>query len=208
MEHGERLVHVERGLLQARDILTGFLGQPETRELIAKAAAVVTDCLKRGGRVLSCGNGGSMCDAMHFAEELSGRFRRDRRALSGIALSDPAHLTCVANDFGFGAVFSRGVEAHGRAGDVLLAISTSGSSPNIVAAVEAASAIEMVSITLTGRVDSPLAALADIDICAVGDRNSSVPQPTERTQELHIKIIHLLIDLVERELFPENYVGL
>lgn len=158
--------------------------------------------------MLSCGNGGSMCDAMHFAEELSGRFRNDRRALSAITLSDPAHLTCVANDLGFEAVFSRGVEAHGRAGDILLAISTSGRSPNIVAAVQAAREIGMVSIALTGRVDSPLAALVDIDICAIGDRYSSAPQPTERTQELHIKIIHLLIELVERELFPENYVGM
>ena len=208
MEHGERLIHVERGLIQALNILTGFLRQPETCEVIAKAAAVITDCLKRGGRVLSCGNGGSMCDAMHFAEELSGRFRRDRRALSAIALSDPAHLTCVANDFGFEAVFSRGVEAHGRSGDVLFAISTSGSSPNIVAAVQAARAAGMISITLTGRINSQIAALADIDICAVGDRNSSVPQPTERTQELHIKIIHLLIEMVERDMFPENYADL
>ena len=208
MEHGERLVHIERGLTQALNILTGFLRQPETCGVIAKAAAVITDCFRRGGRVLSCGNGGSMCDAMHFAEELSGRFRDDRRALSAIAIGDSSHLTCVANDYGFEAIFSRGVEAHGRPGDVLLAISTSGRSPNIIAAVNAARAAGMVSIALTGRINSKLASLADIDICAVGDPNSSVPQPTERTQELHIKIIHLLIEMVERDMFPENYTGL
>jgi D-sedoheptulose 7-phosphate isomerase len=146
-----------------------------------------------------------MCDAMHFAEELTGRFHRDRPALSAIALADPSHLTCVGNDYGFDKVFSRGVEAHGRAGDVLLAISTSGTSPNVLEAVRAAKARGIFSISLTGRPRSLLSEIADIDICAVGDESS--PQPTERTQELHIKIIHLMIELVERELFPDLYAA-
>lgn len=205
MNHAQRLQVVERGLLEARDILSRFLEQPSARDAIAKAAAAVAETLRNGGRVLSCGNGGSMCDAIHVAEELSGRFRKNRRALSAIALSDPGHLTCVANDFGFDAVFSRGVEAHGRAGDVVLAISTSGGSPNILAAIRAARDIGMVAIALTGRADSPAGALSDIDICAVADTGSTIPQPTERTQELHLKVIHLLVELVERELFPELY---
>lgn len=205
MDHTQRLQHITCGLLEARDILSRFLDQPEAQESIARAAASIADTLRKGGRVLSCGNGGSMCDAIHFAEELSGRFRKSRRALSAIVLSDPGHLTCVANDFGYDAVFSRGVEAHGRAGDVLLAISTSGRSPNILAAIRAALDIGMIAIALTGRTDSPAGAISGIDICAVADTGSTNPQPTERTQELHIKVIHLLVELVERELFPELY---
>lgn len=203
MNNEERTGYIRSGLQQARDILDQLLAKDGVVCAIAEAASKIVTCYRQGGRVLSCGNGGSTCDAMHFAEELTGRFRRDRAALSAIALSDPSHLTCVGNDFGFDKVFSRGVEAHGRPGDVLLAISTSGTSPNVIEAVRAAKARGMISVSLTGRPRSPLSELADIDICAVG--NESSLQPTERTQELHIKIIHLMIELVERELFPENY---
>ena len=155
----------------------------------------------RGGRVFSCGNGGSMCDAMHLAEELSGRFRGNRKGLPAQAISDPGHLSCVANDFGYDAVFARYLESHARAGDVLVAISTSGTSKNVLAAASAATAIGMQTIALTGRSGSPLAAAADCAICTPAGRYA------DRVQELHIKVIHILIELIERHLFPENYAA-
>jgi D-sedoheptulose 7-phosphate isomerase len=135
-----------------------------------------------------------MCDAMHFAEELTGRFRRDRRPLAALAISDPGHLTCTANDFGYPEVFARFVQAHGRAGDVLLAISTSGSSANVLAAAEAARERSMPVIALTGRPGSPLARLAQVEVCTPAGRFA------DRVQELHIKVIHVLIELVEHGL--------
>jgi D-sedoheptulose 7-phosphate isomerase len=134
---------------------------------------------------------------MHFAEELSGKFRRERAALPAMAISDPAHLTCAANDFGFDSVFSRFVEAHGRRGDVLLAISTSGNSPNILAAATAAHAAGMKVIALTGKPGNKLESHADINICTPGGT-----QYSDRIQELHIKVIHTLIELCESRLFP------
>jgi D-sedoheptulose 7-phosphate isomerase len=145
-----------------------------------------------GNRAYSCGNGGSMCDAMHFAEELTGRFRRDRRPLGAMAISDPGHLTCTGNDFGYQQIFARFVQAHGRAGDVLLAISTSGSSANVLAAAEAAREASMAVIALTGRPDSPLGRLAQVEVCTPAGRFA------DRVQELHIKVIHVLIELVEQ----------
>ena len=159
---------------------------------IAAAGAALCECLNGGGRIFSCGNGGSMCDAMHFAEELSGRFRSDRPALGATAISDPSHLTCAANDYGFESVFSRYVEGHGREGDVLLGISTSGASANILRAAEAAKARGMRVISLTGKRGSALGALADFDLCTPGGTRWS-----DRVQELHIKVIHILIEIVE-----------
>jgi D-sedoheptulose 7-phosphate isomerase len=163
---------------------------------IAKGGDLLVKSLQGGGRVYSCGNGGSMCDAMHFAEELSGKFRSERPPLAALAISDPAHLTCTGNDFGFDQVFARFVEAHGRPGDVLLAISTSGTSRNILAAVQAAKKAKVSVITLTGRRASPVGQVADIDIC------TPVETPwSDRIQELHIKVIHTLIELCEHGLF-------
>jgi D-sedoheptulose 7-phosphate isomerase len=141
-----------------------------------------------------------MCDAMHFAEELSGKFREPRAGLGAMAISDAAHLTCAGNDFGFDSVFARFVESHGRKGDVLLAISTSGESKNILNAVRAAKERGMQVLALTGRRGSTLGREADIDICT--------PTPSkysDRIQELHIKVIHTLIELCERQLFPASY---
>ncbi len=132
---------------------------------IEAAGGVLAKAFIAGNRAYSCGNGGSMCDAMHFAEELTGRFRRDRRPLAALAISDPGHLTCTANDFGYPQIFARFVQAHGRAGDVLLAISTSGSSANVLAAAEAARSLSMPVIALTGRPASPLAELAQVEVC-------------------------------------------
>jgi D-sedoheptulose 7-phosphate isomerase len=139
-----------------------------------------------------------MCDAMHFAEELSGRFRDDRPAYAASAISDASHLSCVGNDYGYDQVFSRYVEAHGNAGDVLLAISTSGASRNVVAAARTARARDMRVIALTGRPGTPLESCADIVICTPGGRYA------DRVQELHIKVIHILIELVERQLAPAD----
>jgi D-sedoheptulose 7-phosphate isomerase len=131
---------------------------------------------------------------MHFAEELTGRFRRDRRPLAALAISDPGYLTCTANDFGYPQIFARFVQAHGRAGDVLLAISTSGTSANVLAAAEAAREASMAVIALTGRPASPLGRLAQVEVCTPAGRFA------DRVQELHIKVIHILIELVEQAL--------
>ncbi|MBV9829427.1 MAG: SIS domain-containing protein [Alphaproteobacteria bacterium] len=190
---------VTEALQEARTALDALLTNEAALRSIGEAGRLLAACFGRGNRVYSCGNGGSMCDAMHFAEELSGRFRLDRPALPATAIGDAGHLTCVANDYGFDHIFSRYVEAHGRAGDCLLAISTSGASSNIAKAAEAARAAGLSVIALTGRSDSALGALADIDICTPVGRFS------DRVQELHIKVVHILIELVERELYPENY---
>jgi len=168
---------------------------------IEQAGALLAATFAGGGRAYACGNGGSMCDAMHFAEELTGRFRDDRPGYAAIAISDPGHLSCVGNDYGYEQVFARYLGAHGRPGDVLLAISTSGTSRNVVAAAQAARALQLKVIALTGREDAPLAAGADIAIVTPGGRYA------DRVQELHIKVIHVLIELVERRLAPQNYVA-
>ena len=166
---------------------------------IEQAGALLAATFAGGGRAYACGNGGSMCDAMHFAEELTGRFRDDRPGYAAIAISDPGHLSCVGNDYGYEQVFARYLGAHGRPGDVLLAISTSGTSRNVVAAAQGAKALQLKVIALTGRDDAPLAAGADIAIVTPGGRYA------DRVQELHIKVIHVLIELVERRLAPQNY---
>jgi len=174
--------------------------QLEAREgVIAATGDRLAECLQRGGRILSCGNGGSMCDAMHFAEELTGRFRNDRPGIAAMAISDPGHLTCVANDFGYDQVFARFLEAHGRKGDVLLAISTSGRSASILNAARTARTLGIRVIALVGRDGTDLGPLADICIATPGGKFA------DRVQELHIKVIHILIELVERQLHPENY---
>src|SRR5579862_3175568 len=167
-------------LREARDALDSLLANAAAIDAIGKAGRLIAAAFTRGGRVFSCGNGGSMCDAMHFAEELSGRYRLDRKALPATAISDPGHLSCVANDYGYEQVFSRYIEAHGRAGDCLLAISTSGTSRNVIAAAESAKAQGVTVIALTGRPGSRLGALADIDICTPAGRFA------DRVQELHI----------------------
>ncbi len=161
---------------------------------IEAAGRLLARAFKAGNRVYSCGNGGSMCDAMHFAEELTGRFRRDRPALAALAISDPGHLSCTANDFGYDQVFARFVQAHGRPGDVLVAISTSGASANVVMAAEAARERSIPVIALTGRPSSPLGTLAQVEVCTPAGRFA------DRVQELHIKVIHVLIELVEHEM--------
>jgi D-sedoheptulose 7-phosphate isomerase len=163
----------------------------ENTALIAKASTIMADAIRSGGKIISCGNGGSMCDAMHFAEELSGRFRNNRKALPAISISDPSHITCVGNDFGFDSIFSRFIEAMGKPNDVLLAISTSGNSVNVINAIDAALKLNMTVIGLTGKDGGNMAAKCHVEIRA--------PFSTfaDRAQEIHIKVIHSLIQCIE-----------
>ncbi len=182
---------ISQSLKQAREELDAFINDPETILSIANAAAIMADCLKNEGKIISCGNGGSLCDATHFAEELTGRFRNDRRPLPAMAINDPAYLTCVGNDYSFDVVFSRWIEAFGRSKDVLLAISTSGSSRNILKAAETAKSLGMKVIALTSQKGKSLEDLADVTIAAPDAAHS------DRIQEIHIKVIHILIEAIE-----------
>lgn len=188
----QNLIRAE--LQQALQVLQRFLADDLQMQAIQAAAILLATAFKAGGKVLACGNGGSHCDAMHFAEELTGRYRNDRPAYPAIAIADSSHLSCVANDFGFDKVFSRYLEALGRPGDVLLAISTSGNSRNVIAAVQTARAQSMQVITLSGCQGGQLAGKADVEICV--DHTGYA----DRIQEMHIKIIHLLIQLIEQEM--------
>jgi len=186
---------IKANLLEAKTILEQFLRDEKNLENIAKAVAILVESFKEGKKVISCGNGGSMCDAMHFAEELTGRFREHRAALAAIAISDPSHISCVANDYGFDEIFSRYIEGVGNKGDVLLAISTSGNSKNVLKAVKAAKEKGMKVVALTGKDGGKIGPLADVEIRA--------PKSTyaDRAQEIHIKVIHSLIHAVEIEMF-------
>ena len=182
-------------LSEARSVLDLFIENPENIESISKAAQAMSDSMKNGGKVISCGNGGSMCDAMHFAEELSGRFRSDRAPLAAISISDPSHISCVSNDYGYNEVFARFISGLGNAGDVLLAISTSGNSPNVIRAIEAAKKKGMVVVGLTGKDGGKMASLCDVEIRAPHSEYA------DRAQEIHIKVIHCLIGSIERNVF-------
>jgi D-sedoheptulose 7-phosphate isomerase len=192
--------HVLHSLHEARASLDALLSNAGAIDALTRAGEALVDTFRRGKRVFCCGNGGSMCDAMHFAEELSGRYRHDRKGLPAVAISDPGHISCVANDYGYAHVFSRYVESHGQAGDCLVGISTSGRSENVIRAARAAHELGMVVIAMTGRHASALGQLADIEICTPGGTGFA-----DRVQELQIVVIHILIELVERGLFPENY---
>ena len=184
--------HIARSLQEAEIALHEFRHSENNIALIEEAARIMASTLNAGGKIIACGNGGSLCDAMHFAEELSGRFRQDRKGLAAVAIADPAHITCVGNDFGFEFIFSRFVEAVGKPGDVLLAISTSGNSGNVLRAAEAANAMGMKVIALTGKEGGKLAALAHVEI-----RAPHAPF-ADRAQEIHIKIIHCMIEAIEQ----------
>jgi D-sedoheptulose 7-phosphate isomerase len=183
---------IEQNFKEAQDILSAFIADPKNVAAIERAAQAMIGSIKNGGKIISCGNGGSMCDAMHFAEELSGRFRDDRKALPAISISDPSHISCVANDYGFDKIFSRYIEALGNKGDVLLAISTSGNSANVLNAVNAAKAKGMQVVALTGKDGGKIASLCDVEVRAPQS------QFADRVQEIHIKVIHSLIAVIER----------
>jgi D-sedoheptulose 7-phosphate isomerase len=178
---------------EAAEVLKSF-NNDENHTKIANAIILMSEALSNGNKIISCGNGGSMCDAMHFAEELSGKFRNDRKGLAALSISDPSHITCVANDYGFDEIFSRYVEAVGNKGDILLGISTSGNSGNVINAVEAARKQGIKTIVLTGKTGGALAEIADLEIRAPRSEFA------DRAQEIHIKVIHTLIDGIERAL--------
>lgn len=181
-------------LEQARKELADFIADPATIENMSAIVDIMAECLSTGGKIISCGNGGSLCDATHFAEELTGRFRCNRRPLPAMSINDPAYFTCVGNDFSFEEIFSRSVEAFGKPGDVLLAISTSGTSKNILMAAEAARKAGMKVIGLTAKKGQALADLSDVAIMAPNAPHS------DRIQEIHIKVIHIVIEALEAKM--------
>ena len=184
---------------EASETLAAFIASDSALANVARFAEAARRTLEGGGLLMACGNGGSMCDAMHFAEEWTGRFRQDRNALPAVAFSDPSQLTCIANDFGYDEVFARQVQALGKRGDLLVAISTSGNSPNILRAVEEAKSREIHTVGLLGKGGGKLARQVEIPIIVPRAETS------DRIQEVHIKVLHIVIEAVERALFPANY---
>ncbi len=189
----DHLQVIRQELEEGAKTLQNFMDKEENLKAIQKASQLIADAINNGNKVISCGNGGSHCDAMHFAEELTGRFRDDRRALPAIAISDPSHISCVSNDYGYEHIFSRFIEGLGNPGDILLGISTSGNSPNIIKAVAAAKTRGMRTIVLTGKDGGKLRNTVDLEICVEHFGYA------DRIQEIHIKIIHILILLIEKQ---------
>ena len=189
---------VRDALLEAQDVLDRFIRNPENIATIAATAEMIRDVFEREGRVFTCGNGGSLCDASHFAEECTGKFRNDRKPLPAIVLGDVGHITCTANDYGFVEIFARPLLALGHPGDLLVVLSTSGNSENVVHAAIAAKSRGMKVFGLLGRDGGNLKKHCDIYLIAPGDT-------ADRIQEIHIKVLHILIEQVERLMFPKNY---
>jgi len=185
---------IKNNFIEARQILDQFTNNEDNLRKIESAGKALVNSFRKGGKVISCGNGGSMCDAMHFAEELTGRFRKNREALPAISIADGSHISCVSNDYGYDEVFSRYVDALGKKEDVLLAISTSGNSPNIIKAVTVAKEKGILVIGLTGKSGGKLSSICDIEIRA------PYSEYADRTQEIHIKVIHSLIHYIEEHL--------
>jgi D-sedoheptulose 7-phosphate isomerase len=181
-------------LIEAKELLSKIINQPTMLHNINQAAELMVNAINSEHKIISCGNGGSHCDAMHFAEELTGRYRADRRPIPAIAISDPSHITCVSNDFGFDQIFSRYIEAVGQEGDILLGITTSGNSQNINEAVLIAQKKGMISIVLTGNDGGEVSKIANLSLI--------VPHIgfSDRIQEIHIKIIHILVLLIEKSI--------
>ncbi|MDR1724104.1 MAG: D-sedoheptulose 7-phosphate isomerase [Tannerella sp.] len=182
---------IRNSLEEARRTMERFVSDGATTEAIAAAAAMIANAISNGNKAITCGNGGSLCDATHFAEELTGRFRNNRRPLPAVAINDPAHITCVANDYGYDDIFAAYVEALGAEGDVLICFSTSGNSENILRAAAKARTKEMKTIAMTRRSPNRLADLADIAIAVEHDGYS------DRIQEMHILAVHIIIETVE-----------
>lgn len=186
---------IQKEFIEAQEVLNTFIADENNFKLIAKAGDLIIESFSNKGKLISCGNGGSMCDAMHFAEELSGRFRGDRPSLPAMSISDPSYMSCVINDYGADAVFSRYVQGMGFKGDVLIAISTSGNSANVINAAKVAKEQGMIVVAFTGKTGGELANLADVEIRAPHSDYA------DRVQEIHIKVIHSLIHYIEQNLF-------
>ncbi len=191
--------YIIHGLNEAHETLSAVMSDSLLIKNFEEATKVLVEAFKSNQRVYSCGNGGSMCDSMHFAEELTGRFRKDRSPLPATAISDPGYISCVSNDFGYDHIFSRYLEGWGNKGDVLVAITSSGNSPNVIKAVELAKTKGIKTIALLGKGGGKLKDMVDIPLVVPFTKN------TDRVQEIHIKLIHLFIEGVERHIFPENY---
>ncbi len=178
-------------LKEASHLLNKIIDDKLVINSISEASQIMINSIKKEKKIISCGNGGSMCDAMHFAEELTGKFREERKSLPAISISDPSHITCVGNDYGFDKIFSKYLEGIGKSGDTLLAISTSGNSENIINAAKYCSENNINVVSLTGNNGGELSKYSDVEI--------RVPHfgYSDRIQEIHIKIIHILILLIE-----------
>ncbi|WP_321514828.1 D-sedoheptulose 7-phosphate isomerase [Marinifilum fragile] len=185
---------IKQSFLDAQAVLNEFLANEENFKAIEKAGEAMAESIKNGGKIISCGNGGSMCDAMHFAEELTGRFRDDRPGMAAVAISDPSHITCVGNDYGFDYIFSRYVEGMGQKGDVFLGISTSGNSANVINAIKSAKEKGMTVVGLTGKTGGQMAEMCDVEIRVPWKAYS------DRVQEIHIKVIHCMIQYIEAKM--------
>lgn len=179
-------------LQEAEQVLHDFIANPANLQQIEAAALMMVKSLGNGGKIISCGNGGSCCDAMHFAEELTGRYRENRAPIAALSISDPSYLSCVGNDYGYNEVFARFVQGVGQPGDILLAISTSGNSPNIIRAIEEAKKKNMLVVGLTGKTGGQMKSLCDVPIVVAHNGYA------DRVQEIHIKVIHILILLIEK----------
>ena len=174
--------------------LQSFVASDDHIQTMEEIAALITECYRNHGQVIIFGNGGSMCDAMHFAEELTGRFRQDRPPLPAIAISDPSHITCVGNDYGFDEIFARGVQAYGKPNDVAIGISTSGNSENILRALDRAISMGLKTVALLGKDGGKLKGLCDLELVIPGETS-------DRIQEVHMAILHILIEKIEKDLF-------
>jgi D-sedoheptulose 7-phosphate isomerase len=188
----------QNAFTEARETLDKFSNDPKQIEKCVKFTEMLLATIRGGGNLFSCGNGGSHCDAMHFAEEFTGRYRKDRKPVGALALGNPSHVTCVSNDYGFEHIFSRELGGLGRKGDLLIGLSTSGNSQNVINAFTQAKEMKIATVALLGRNGGKLREMADLAIV--------VPAETsDRIQEIHIKLLHTVIETVERKLFPENY---
>lgn len=189
---------VKESYTRTYKLLEEFINCDQNIKLTESIGVKLADIFKSGGKVLICGNGGSATDAMHFAEEFTGRFRADRRALPAIALADSSHITCVGNDYGFAEIFARGVEAYAKPGDMVIGLSTSGNSENIIRAFEKAREIGCTTVALLGKDGGKLLGNCGYEIIIPG-------KTSDRIQELHMIILHIVIEVVERIMFPDNY---
>jgi D-sedoheptulose 7-phosphate isomerase len=195
------LKHLQQAFLDANEVINTFCNNQANIALIAQIAKQLAAAIQAGNKIMIAGNGGSACDALHFAEEFTGRYRKDRKALPVLTFSDVGHITCVGNDFGFEQIFARGIEAFGKPNDWFIALSTSGNSVNIIEAIKAAKNLQIHTFALLGKDGGVIAGTCNYEIIAPG-------KTADRIQELHMTILHILIEGIERILFPNNYAEL
>lgn len=189
---------IQQAFSDAQEVLRVFVADERNLERLNEASEQMAECFITGKKILICGNGGSQCDAFHFAEEFTGRYRKNRRALPVMALGEASHITCVGNDYGFEHVFSRGVDAFGHSGDWLIGLSTSGNSKNVMLAVEEARRKNMKVMLLLGKDGGALKGQGDVEWIVPA-------QTSDRIQEVHMCLLHILIEAIERRMFPEHY---